>query len=238
MAIDFPGADLVFAEARKSKTTLVYDGGVFTFDMVTPRTDTRTNTITENAVESGALITDHIVKMPITVSFDFIVTETPVEFGVNNLPVIGQAVPKIQSLLNGSAGSAAASRVATILTTLVRLRDERVPVTVTGRYYDLPRMYIETLSLTVSTAGGESVNGTLSLKEVRFVETSSTTIRNRALASAVQPVAQQPKAAGVQKTAAAEGAVKKSADKVVEPYKSMLRKIGGPIDILRGALGQ
>lgn len=229
MAIDFPGADRIFAEARKSKTTLIYKGGAMVFDIVTPRTDTLTNQITENAVESGALIADHITRLPRSFTFDFVITETPVTFGVGNLPVIGQAVPKVRNLLDGSADSAAASRVAKIVNQLIQLRDERVALTITGRYYDVPSVYIEDLSLTVSSEGGESVSGTLTLRQVVFVQTAEAAIADRALASAVQPTAEEPKAAGVQKATEAKGAAKKAAkkaaDTVVETSKSMIKGI-------------
>lgn len=47
-------------------------------DVVSSAVDERTATLTNHAVETGSVITDHVVVMPETISLELVVTQTPV----------------------------------------------------------------------------------------------------------------------------------------------------------------
>jgi len=61
-----------------SEDLIQFDGGVLVADMVQDGSVTDASELTQYAIEDGALISDHVIRQPQTLSLTLVQTETPI----------------------------------------------------------------------------------------------------------------------------------------------------------------
>lgn len=120
--------------------------------------------VTSNPVETGLDITDNVRPLPIVLTLECIVSNTP----------IGDMVAIRE---NDSFSALGPSPADDAFARLVRIRDKREPVTVATDLKVYDTMVMQSLTVPRSAEDGESLRFTVVFKEVRLVTNDRTTVR-------------------------------------------------------------
>lgn len=174
------------------------------FDVVTTETHTFANVVTDQPVERGANVSDHVRATPDTVTLDVVVTNTPLDGAPNMLGTArrGDVVPTAlelpppplpPGLLFGGIGAALSAglrqppkvqtfrafsefdSVAEIYATIKQLRDVGQLVSVISPLNDFDNMVITSVTVPRTAADSSALLMTIEFKQIRIVETRQTT---------------------------------------------------------------
>jgi uncharacterized protein YcfJ len=173
---------------------------------------------TDNPVEEGSDITDHVDVKPKMISFDGIVSEAPISV---EKAIIGNVAGAIGGLVGGALGGIAGTIATTGLSALggalldepvsrtqeafdamEEIQEKKIPVTiVTGlRVYN--NMILTEFTPVETTAIGKSLSFTATFREIRIVQSEQITLPEAVLepdvaASAMNKLNEGAKVAGV-----------------------------------------
>jgi uncharacterized protein YcfJ len=151
-------------------------------------------TPTENEVEDGAKISDHITLSPLSLSIEGVVSENPIslissaigavagligkQVGKNNGAVAGAAatvgVATVGGLVSGafSGGGPKSRKKEDVFTYLLELRDRRQPFTVVTGLKEYDNMVITQVSVPRNSQTGEVLRFSVQLKQIKIIKTS------------------------------------------------------------------
>lgn len=166
----------------------------FIFDAVTSYNHDDVSEPTENPVEEGAPITDHVDVKPAELSLKIVQSETPITF-VNQLgglasAAAGTIADRKSGPFSGAVAAVGAGALFNVLTSisgsnvkkaydyLIDTQKRRIPFTIiTGlRRYD--NMIITSVSVTKDVKTGQALDATIKLKEIRIVKNDRVFIPN------------------------------------------------------------
>ena len=142
--------------------------------------------LTENPVEEGAKITDHVQLKPAELSIEGVITDTPLGYAV-----IGNIQNLIRSVSTIFGGS---SRSLDAYNELIKLQQSRKPFTVLTGLKRYKNMIITELSVPRTAQTGKSLQFKATMKEIRIVKSQTTTApatSTPALAGATRNAGQQ-----------------------------------------------
>lgn len=114
--------------------------------------------VTAHPVETGADISDHIRAMPITVTLDCVVSDTPV--GVLSTRRDNTTLPSEDAF-----------------SLMLAIRDLREPVTIETSLRDFPDMALQKLSMPRSSRDGDSLRFQATFVQVKTVTSTRATVR-------------------------------------------------------------
>jgi len=161
---------------RPPKGTKIKD---FIIDATLSENHTRTAQVTNNPVEKGADVTDHIQVSPIELTINVIVSESPLDVG-SSVKGVGVATA---GAIAGSAAQIAAGAVLGLLNAgnnrvvdaydlFTRMIESRIPFTVVTGLKEYESMVITSLSIDRDNTTGRALNFTMNLKQIRLVESA------------------------------------------------------------------
>jgi hypothetical protein len=204
-------------------------------------TETRTSQATDHPVETGGVISDHIIKRPLTLKLDGIVTDTPLGQTLldTGTPLeaisTGQAQDQAKAYAQARAADPISNQAKDILRTL---HDAKVQITLAtgttrgsngGAEQVFESMVIEQLEFPRDEKTGDAVRFTLSLKEIITVESQTVP-----LANTLKPGL---KDTGRQGTTALEGKPKETASPLLRLVSPEKAAAWGYKPLLGGILG-
>ena len=128
------------------------------FDVVMNETPSFNSTATENLIEDGAKISDHVTIDPVRLSLSGIVSNTPVSIDRENI------------------GNELANPAKDAYEFLKRLRDNGEPFDLVTGFDIYTSMIIEKLSAPRTASNGSSLFFDLQLKQIRIVSSSIVTV--------------------------------------------------------------
>lgn len=160
---------------NKKKTFTI---GTLTLDVLISESHSRSATITENPVEDGTVISDHIILEPQRVSINGFVSN---------------AHPTIFSFLNILRNEDKVKAAFELLEQIYNLKDLFTVVTNLKVYEN---MFMESLTIDKDQDTGEVLNFQMDLKEIRKVENVTVAIANQRLGSRKKAQAQGRKKLG------------------------------------------
>jgi hypothetical protein len=152
--------------------------GVLTLDVLISESHSRTAVITENPVEDGTVISDHIILDPRVLTINGFVSN---------------AHPVITSFQQAFTREDKVKAAFELLEDIYYARELFTVVTNLKVYED---MFIETLSIDKTSDTGDALNFNMDLKEVRKVENVTIAIANTKLAARKKAQAQGRKKLG------------------------------------------
>jgi len=140
------------------------------------------NDVTENPVEDGAKITDHVQLKPAKLTIQGVITDYPFGFAV---------ISNIQNIVN-TVGNifGQGSRSIDAFNALLKLRESRQPFTVVTSLKKYDNLVFESLSVPRSAQTGNAIHFTAVLKQIRIVSSKTTfgIISDPSVASIAAPV--------------------------------------------------
>ena len=151
--------------------------------------------ITENPVEDGSVITDHVVNLPVVLEMECRLTDTP--FGYLTAIVAASAVGALTTGLTGAQAAAGLTQAAasallgetrpglskTKFNLLVALQATREPIDVVTGVQTYGNMFIQSLSAPRSSSDGKSLLFRATFKEVLIAGDDVKTNRQRVVES-------------------------------------------------------
>lgn len=143
--------------------------GDYVIDAALSEDHTFDSEVTTHPVERGSNITDHIRKLPISVTIEGIVSDTPV--GRAGVVRSGVAALQEEGLIETQTFSSEA------LDALLAVRDRAEPVTITTSLKVYSNMALERLSVPKDAATGAALRFTATFVEIRIVENKRTRVR-------------------------------------------------------------
>lgn len=152
---------------------------------------------TDNPVEEGADITDHVDTRPKVVTFDGIVSEAPISieaaiFG-NVAGAIGDIVPPVAGALTGTIAAAGIStlgglllnqngnRVQDAFNALQEIQEKKVPVTIVTGLRAYSNMILQDFNPIERSSTGASLVFTATFREVIIVKSEQVPLPERVL---------------------------------------------------------
>lgn len=173
---------------------------ILAFDAVEKIVHTRTSTPTKNPIEDGSLITDHIIINPLTVTFDIVITDTPLLglaiasniFGAiatiaakvrkvtNQARTLGSS--KINSLLNKAAKTASSVADGSFIRSqdtfdlINELIDKKILITASIGFKKYENMCITNFTTPEEVGRENCLTATMTLEEVIIVQSSTTDV--------------------------------------------------------------
>lgn len=134
----------------------------FEVDAVLTETHTFSRQVTDNKVENGSPVADHIIKNPVTLEIQAIVTDAPIK-GI--LEGVSDAV---DNLLGGS------KYTNDCFGALYQLYEYQGYMTVYTQYKTYTKMVIESITIPRDPKDGEALVFTISMKQIRIVSSATT----------------------------------------------------------------
>ena len=158
MSIFSGAATLLFKQPFTQKV------GKLEVDIITSRNISEKTAVSNNPVE-GSFNTDNSKRQPTEISISGIISK----FSLKN-----SKVSQVTSLLSGSIPN----RLKDAHDELYRIKDDEEPITMVMKYKSYPNMLITSLDFPEEANGGETLRFTLTLKEVRIVDSQLTVLSN------------------------------------------------------------
>lgn len=216
---------------------LLWDNGASSlfFDVVTTETQSKSSTITEHPVETGADVTDHVRINLDRVTIEGFVSNTPVfaEAGVMTQIVLDPPQPPIPFTINGAInlltsaignlfnpkqlvanvmtfgnGNSAPNFVRQTIAQLDQLRAQSTLLTVVCPHHIYNHMLIESYEVQRDAGAGTGASFTLELREIRTVQSSITQAPEPTI-NRGQPDVKKGSQAGIDATNKRSSALKK-----------------------------
>lgn len=155
--------------------------------------------LTDNPVEEGIDVSDHVDIRPITLSFDGVISEAPISIEqaiIGNVSgaaggFIGQAgggiagvaatvgIARLGGLLMNDEGK---KRVTDAYLAMLELRDLRIPVTIVTELQQYKSMILTSFNPVQNAQNGNSLVFTATFREIRIVQTQEVTLAQKAVA--------------------------------------------------------
>lgn len=164
---DFNPVGFLFNGAGDDEFTIASSGGEmssFQVDAVLSETHNFTRQVTENPVENGSPIADHIIENPTTLEIKAIITDQPIK------GLVDAYSEGFQRQLAGSRYTYDA------FLALKYMHLNKIYLTVYTEYEHYENMVVEAISIPRQMEDGEALIFTISLKQVRVVSTATTTL--------------------------------------------------------------
>jgi hypothetical protein len=162
-------------------------------DAVTREGSTSVAEITENPIESGAVVTDHIRVKPDTLTLEFKITNTPIRQPQSHMNGVTSSVGQSA---NGNASvltwSGAFNRVVAVEADLLRIQAAGLLWTITSDIRVYSNFLLEQIQANKDDSTGDSADFILSFKLARFVDTRVTNIPQLRRVRPQIPAGQQP----------------------------------------------
>lgn len=136
----------------------------FQVDALLSETHTFSRQVTDNPVEDGEPVADHIIKNPITLEIQAIITDAPIK---------GILESASRALIRTFEGSKYTSDCFGALMALYELKSY---LTVYTEYKTYENMVIENITIPRDPKDGEALIFNISLKQIRVVSTATTTV--------------------------------------------------------------
>lgn len=137
--------------------------GSVTIDASVSETHSDTSDVTENPVEQGAKITDHVQIKPKQLTIQGVISDTPINFAfVDN---VAGAINTVKSYLGGTTRSIDAYN------RLVDIQRKRDPITVITGLRVYSNMILQNISVNRTATTGKAVHFTAELREIRIAGT-------------------------------------------------------------------
>ncbi|AEX65688.1 tail fiber protein [Xanthomonas phage vB_XveM_DIBBI] len=136
----------------------------FEVDAVLSETHTLSRQVTDNKVENGSPVTDHIILNPVTLNIQAIVTDAPIK------GIIEGAIDAVDNLLGGS------KYTADCFGALWHLYEHKGYLTVYTQYKTYTNMVIENITIPRDPKDGEALVFNIDMKQIRIVESATTTL--------------------------------------------------------------
>jgi hypothetical protein len=150
--------------------------------------------VTDNPVEDGAKITDHVQIKPAELSMDGVITDNPLGYAI-----IGN-IQNVKRTVEGLFGKS--SRSIDQYNELTKLQSSRQPFTVVTGLKRYKNMIMEELSVTRTAQSGKSIHFRAKMKEIRIVKSSVAGVGK--LGSVAKKIASKTKDLGQKVTDAVE----------------------------------
>jgi hypothetical protein len=147
---------------------------VIRFDVITQETHTLKNAITENPVESGGNVTDHVRAELDTITLEVFVSNQPIDpqdrFSVDG--VSGSVSPVfvgVDKTVNVLVFDQMIDNVSETFSRLRRLRDNATLMHVVTKVWDYTDMVIQEVGVPRTASEGDGAKMTISFKQLRLV---------------------------------------------------------------------
>lgn len=150
-------SDKSFAMQRGDGETMSFE-----VDAVLSETHTFSRQVTDNKVENGSPVADHIIKNPVTLEIQAIVTDAPIK------GIIEGVSDAVDNLLGGS------KYTNDCFGALYQLYEYQGYMTVYTQYKTYPKMVIESITIPRDPKDGEALVFTISMKQIRIVSSATT----------------------------------------------------------------
>jgi len=146
---------------RKTKASI---GGI-TIDAVIEDDHERDCEVTENPVEDGANVTDHVHLKPVHLTINGVISDTPIDFGIlNNL-----ATGNISGLSNSVKSLGGSKRSIEQYNKLVELQKKREPFEVVTGLRVYKNMILKRLQVQRNAQKGQAIHFTAELMEIKII---------------------------------------------------------------------
>ena len=157
--------------------------------------------LTENPVEDGAVVTDHVHIKPAQLTIQGVISDTPLGYAV--IGNIQNVIRSVTSLFGKS------SRSIDAYNDLLKLQKSRQPFTVTTGLKRYENMILVSLSVPRTAATGRAIHFSAVMREIRIVKSKTTTV---SLSSSVSSLGSPTKDLGNKVTPAVEAGSKVTSD--------------------------
>lgn len=156
---------LIFG-TKRSKIGIINGVGGVTIDAVISESHSHNASATENPIETGSVVTDHVTLRPIELSLDGIITDTPVDFSVYDN--VKGLISTVSSIFGKKSRSLEAHDA------IVKLWKDRIPFkVVTGlKVYD--NMILEDYTVNREAETGKAIKFTAKMKQITFAYARTT----------------------------------------------------------------
>lgn len=148
-----------------------------TFDATPEQVHDSDADVTEDPVESGAPISDHVKPLPRKVSLSIVVSNTPIAQPPDQMNGVTGSVAPLDLGKGVTANvlqwSGTFDRVKTVHEELERLKDTGTLVTIVTSLRDYPNMVLKSISARRSAEIGDSLEANLQFVQVRIANTTT-----------------------------------------------------------------
>jgi hypothetical protein len=169
---------------------------------------------TNNPVENGADITDHIIESPDKLTIRGFVTDAPLNGIMGN--IIG--------FINAITGNGGGQRTKAVFDLLRRLIKEKQPLVVVTKYHIYTGMVLTGISIPRSAAVGEAVEFIAQFQHIRTVSTQLVAVPK---GISEKKAAKSDVATGIKSELQKKVGQVQAIGKVTEKAKSVLSTVGG-----------
>lgn len=151
--------------------------------------------LTENPVEEGANVTDHVQLKPVELTIEGVISDTPLDFGILNNLITGN-FGAIKDTAKGIAGNftGQTTRSTEEYNKLLDLQRKREPFKVVTGLKVYENMILVKLSVNRNATTGKSIHFKADLKQIRIV--SSKTAKSMNVAKGAKKLASKTKSVG------------------------------------------
>lgn len=168
--------------------------GSITIDASVQENHVSTCDLTENPVEDGATITDHVQMKPAELTIDGVISNTPISFAV--LDNIRGLIDTVTSILGKTSRSIEAYNE------LLRLQKSRVPFKVVTGLKVYTDMILTSLSVPRTAATGNAIHFSAVMKQIIIAKSETSGVSDSFFASSVSSLASKNKNLGQKVTSA------------------------------------
>lgn len=156
---------------------------------------------TENPVESGGIITDHVDILPKILSFEGKISSSPISLGQAAVGNVAGAVPAIGGIGNTLGGTLATGALATLggilmnsgatrvedaMNTMLEIMESVIPVTIITGLRSYNNMILKSFQPIENTQTGNDLSFTATFKEIIIVKSEQIILPASVLAAGVQ----------------------------------------------------
>ncbi len=134
----------------------------FEVDALLSETHTMSREVTDNEVENGSPVSDHVILRPITLEVQCFVSDAPIK-GI------------IENVQNGARNFLGGSKYTSdCFSALIDLYERKEPLAVYTQYRVYNNMMVQSITIPRTPEDGEALIFTINFKQIRMVETATT----------------------------------------------------------------
>lgn len=141
---------------------------VIEFDVLDSHGATHTAKATQHPVETGALISDHVLQDPDVLRLTGLVTNTPLPSGVK---MTAQAAGEYQTFQNAAEAGQFAGRAQAAYFALVRVKEAGKPVTIETPLRSYEDMVLESVETSESADASDALTFNIGARQIRTTST-------------------------------------------------------------------
>jgi len=195
----------IFDRPRKleinAKATATTERVLIIIDMTRNISHQNEATPTDNAIENGSIVSDHVDVSPKSVSFEGVISDNPISLTQAIVGNVAGAVPAIGGFAGEAAGTLFTGAVATLggallnspgnrvqeaFNSLRELQDKAIPVTLITGLTSYNNMILQSFNPTEEARDGGSLVFTATFRELRIVKSEQIILSESRLAEFVQ----------------------------------------------------